>query len=482
MIHSKRTKIVATVGPACSDPKVLLAMINSGVNVFRINFSHGTYEDHGKIIDAIHNINKENQRTIAILADLQGPKIRVGKIKNNAANLEPGATFTITTNETLGNDNIASITYQDLPRDVSVGERILLDDGKIELVVKDTNDNDTINTEVVYGGILSSNKGVNLPNTRISQPSLTVKDEKDLKYALSKEVHWIALSFVRSATDVYELKKKIKKTGSLAKVISKIEKPEAIKDIDNIIEESDAIMVARGDLGVEVPMEELPTLQKDIVAKCVRAARPVIIATQMMENMISNARPTRAEVSDVATAVSEGSDAVMLSGETSVGKYPVKVIETMTKIINEVELDESNYMHADGYNKWNNGPNPESPAFLAGAICFNAVKISDSVDARAVIGITQAGYTAHKLSSFRPKSKVFIFSGNKFLIHQLSLVWGVTSLFYDRDVTTSETFADMHHVLKTRNHVKSGDVLINTASMPFIAKARTNMLKISIVE
>lgn len=482
MIHSKRTKIVATVGPACDNEETLLAMINAGVNVFRINFSHGSHKDHGKTIDLIHEINKKNDRTIAILADLQGPKIRVGQIENNGANLEPGNKFTISTNETIGNDSIASISYQELPRDVYVGEKILLDDGKIELIVKETNDEDTVVTEVVYGGILSSNKGVNLPNTRISQPSLTEKDEKDLEFALSKGVHWIALSFVRSATDVYELKKKIKKKGSLAKVIAKVEKPEAISDIDNIVEESDGIMVARGDLGVEVPMEEIPTLQKEIVGKCIRASRPVIIATQLMENMISHPRPTRAEITDVANCVLDGADAVMLSGETSVGKHPTLVIETMTKIINEVEKDDSIYMHADGHNKWNNGPNEESPAFLAGAICFNACKITDSVNAKAVIGITQMGYTAHKLSSFRPNARVFIFSNNKFLIHQLSLVWGVTSFFYDREVTTSETFADMRHILKTKHYVKTGDVLVNTASMPFSAKGRTNMLKISVVE
>ena len=482
MIHSKRTKIVATVGPACSNEETLLAMVNAGVNVFRINFSHGSHDAHGKVIDMIHKINKKNNRTIAILADLQGPKIRVGQIENNAANLEPGKDFTISTKATVGNDNIASISYQELPRDVHAGEKILLDDGKIELIVKETNKKDTVLTEVVYGGILSSNKGVNLPNTRISQPSLTAKDKEDLDFALSKGVHWVALSFVRSATDVYELKKIIRKKNSNAKVIAKVEKPEAIKDLDNIVEESDGIMVARGDLGVEVPMEEIPTLQKDIVAKCIRASRPVIIATQLMENMINNARPTRAEVTDVANSVMDGADAVMLSGETSVGKFPVKVIETMTKIINEVEQDDILYMHADGYNKWNNVPNPDSPAFLAGAVCFNAVKISDSVNAKAVLGITQAGYTAHKLSSFRPKARVFIFSKNEFLIHQLSLVWGVTSFLYDKEVTTSETFADMRHILKTRDYVKTKDILINTASMPFNEKGRTNMLKISVVE
>lgn len=480
--HFNRTKIVATVGPACNTKEKLYELVNAGVNVFRVNFSHGTHEEAGKFIDLIKKINIEYGRTIAILADLQGPKIRVGKIKDNAANLIEGDLFTITTEECIGDEKKASITYQELPKDVSKGDRILLDDGRIELVVEDTDKNKNVITKIAVGGILSSNKGVNLPNTKISQPSLTKKDRLDLEFALEKDVHWIALSFVRKATDIYELKKIIRQKGKLTKVIAKIEKPEAIEDLDNIIEETDAVMVARGDLGVEVPMEDIPTLQKQIVTKCIRASRPVIIATQLMENMINNPRPTRAEITDVANSVLDGADAVMLSAETSVGKYPRQVIELMTKIINKVEKDDSLYIKSDGSNKWGNTTNPDSPAFLAGAIIFNAAKISDDVSARAIVGITKLGYTAHKLSSFRPKSKIFIFSDNPMLLNQLSLVWGCKAFFYDKFESTDETILDIKHILKVNNYLMVGDFIINLASMPIHLKLRTNTMKISMIE
>ena len=477
-----RTKIIATIGPASNTKEMLVSLANAGVNVFRINFSHGTHEEHKEVIDYIKQINEERGSNHAILADLQGPKIRVGKIENNGIELEEWDVLTITTDECVGNKDCVYLTYKNFPQDVRAGEVVLMDDGKLQFEVIETDGKKNVKVRTIHGGILSSKKGVNLPNTKVSLPCLTVKDLKDLSFVLKQEVHWIALSFVRSATDVFELKKFLQRHNSPAKVIAKIEKPEAIEDIDDIIEETDAIMVARGDLGVEVPVELLPNIQKAIVSKCIRASKPVIIATQLMESMISNPTPSRAEVADVANSVYDGADAVMLSGETSVGKFPVRVIETITKIIDEVEKDPSLYMASDGSNKWGNYPGRESFTFLSDAVCFNACKISDNIDARAIIGMTKSGYTGYKISSFRPKAKIFVFTENKFLLNILSLVWGVKAFYYDRFVSTDETIADVLHILKTYGFVRKGDIAINTASMPIRAKARTNMLKVSVVE
>lgn len=472
---TKKTKIVATIGPATSSKKNLEAIIKEGVNVVRINFSHGTHEGYEEVIKRVRQINKEQQIHTAILADLQGPKIRIGEIEGGAVNVKEGNLITFTNEEIIGNASQAYISYKQFPKDVKVGEHILIDDGKMGLKIIKTDQKSSVTAEFMNSGKLASNKGVNLPNTKISMPSLTEKDKKDLTFALKHNLEWIGLSFVRNAKDIIELKDIIKKEGKLSRVIAKIEKPEAIDDIDNIIEESDAIMVARGDLGVEVPMEKVPLLQKEIVKKCLRAAKPVIIATQMMESMITSISPTRAEVNDVANAVLDGADAVMLSAETSVGKYPVQVIQAMAKIIAQIEASEQIY-HLEF------PPELNEERFISDSICYNACRLSHRVDSKAIVTMTHSGYTASKISSFRPRAGIFAFTGNHELLNKLSLVWGVQGFYYDKFVSTDHTIADIKYLLKKEELVVENDLIINIASMPINEKGQSNMLKLSYVE
>lgn len=476
MYNHKKTKIVATVGPATSEKSVLENIIREGVNVIRINFSHGSHEDHEKIIAKVREINKEKQIHTAILADLQGPKIRIGEIKGGTVEVNEGSEILFSNEEMVGDEKAVYMSYESFAQDVKVGERILIDDGKLALEIIHTDNKGKVKARFLNGGKLSSNKGVNLPNTKISLPCLTEKDLKDLKFALKLGVEWVGLSFVRNARDLIELKHLIRAEGKSARVIAKIEKPEAIDDIDEIIEETDAIMVARGDLGVEVPMEKVPLLQKEIVRKCLRAAKPVIIATQMMESMITNISPTRAEVNDVANAVLDGADAVMLSAETSVGKYPVQVIQAMSKIILQIEETEGIYHHEFP---------PEMDVeerFISDSICYNACRLSLRTDAKAIVTMTHSGYTAFKISSFRPKAGIFAFTGNHDLLNKLSLVWGVQGFYYDKFVSTDHTIADIKYLLKKNNFLKEKDLIINIASMPINEKGQSNMLKLSYVE
>lgn len=470
----KKTKIVATLGPASSDKKTLTKMIEEGVNVCRINFSHGAHEDHDKVIDIIREINDENGYHVGILADLQGPKIRVGEMENNGVELVAGKELIITTNECLGTAEKVYLTYQTFPKDVSVGDLLLLDDGKLKLEVVSTNSKDEVVTKIIHGGILSSKKGVNLPNTKISMPSLTEKDRADLEFALSKDVDWIGLSFVRSARDIIELKHIISNHKKHAKVIAKIEKPEAVWDIEDIIYETDAVMIARGDLGVEVPMEKVPTLQKRIIKLARENAKPTIVATQMMESMIINFAPTRAEVNDVANAVMDGADAVMLSGETSVGNHPIEVIKAMTKIVKEVENNDIIY-HKEEV------PEKNQDRFITDSICFNAARLAKRVDATGIITMTFSGYTAYKISSQRPKAETFVFTENRNILTQLNLVWGVEGHYYDKMVSTDHTINDCKYLLHKENKVQKGDLVINIASTPIEEKGQSNMLKLSYV-
>ncbi|MFT6844669.1 MAG: pyruvate kinase [Flavobacteriales bacterium] len=472
---SKKTKIVATMGPACSEKSVLLELIKMGVDVCRLNFSHGTHEDHLNFINMIKEINEENELNVAILADLQGPKLRVGEMKDNGVLLVDGTRLIITNEKCVGTDKKIYLSYKRFAADVKPGEKVLLDDGKLELKVIKSNKKDEVEVEVVYGGLLSSNKGVNLPNTIISQPCLTPKDLIDLDFALKHGVDWVGLSFVRSASDIIELKHIISANESDAMIIAKIEKPEAIEDIDHIIKETDAIMVARGDLGVEIPMESVPLIQKNLIRKCRENATPVIVATQMMESMIQNVTPTRAEVNDVANAVLDGADAVMLSGETSVGKYPKKVIEAMSKIVKEIEQSETIYHHETAPVESNLN------RFISDSICYNACRLAARVSSSAIATMTHSGYTAIKISSQRPKSNVIAFTGNKKLLNQLSLVWGVIGIYYDKYVSTDHTIADIKYMLKKRNICVQGDLVINLASMPITEKGMTNMIKLSYV-
>ena len=471
----KKTKIVATLGPASSSKSVLKDMILEGLNVCRLNFSHGSYDDHANSIKMIREINEELGLNVAILADLQGPKIRTNEMENNGVLLEVGNEIKIITDKVVGNAVRFSINYQKLPQDVSPGEKILLDDGKIMLEVITTNGKTEITCKIVQGGILSSKKGVNFPNTKISLPSLTEKDQLDLDFALDHEVDWIGLSFVRSARDIIELKHRIAARGAKAKVIAKIEKPEALENIDDIINESDGLMVARGDLGVEIPFQNVPLIQKMLISKCVRKAKPVIVATQMMESMINNMTPSRAEVNDVANAVLDGTDAVMLSGETSVGKYPIEVIRTMSNIIKEMET------HEGIYNK-EELPERGLERFISDSICFNACRLSQRVEAKAIITMSFSGYTAYKIASQRPNAEIFIFTSNRSILTQLNLLWGVRAFYYNKHISTDHTIADIKYLMKNEGYLKQGDLVINIASIPIEDLGGSNMLKLSYVD
>ena len=471
----KKTKIVATLGPASSDKEVLRQMFEAGLNVCRLNFSHGSYEDHQKVIETIRELNEETGLNVAILADLQGPKIRTNEMENNGVLLENGSEVLIVTDKVIGTAQKFSINYAQLPQDVQAGERILLDDGKLALEIVKTDGKKLITAKVIHGGILSSKKGVNFPNTKISMPSLTPKDLEDLSFALDQNVDWIGLSFVRSARDIIELKHIISSRKCKAKVIAKIEKPEAIEDIDQIIKESDALMVARGDLGVEVPYQSVPIIQKMLINKCIIHAKPIIVATQMMESMITNISPTRAEVNDVANAVLDGADAVMLSGETSVGKFPVEVIKTMYNIVTEMEK-------FDGiYNK-EELPEKNHNRFITDSICFNACRLSQRVEADAIITMSFSGYTAYKVASQRPKAPIFVFTSNRQILTQLNLVWGVRAYYYDKRVSTDHTIADIKYLLKKDGLLHSGNLVINIASIPLEELGNSNMLKLSYVD
>jgi pyruvate kinase len=473
-IH-KRTKIVATLGPATSKKEVLLNMIKAGLDVCRLNFSHGKQEDHLKVIEIIRGINKVYKTNIGILADLQGPKIRIGMVKDGGIHLVNGNTIDITTIEQIGDEEKIYITYENFPKDVNVGEIILLDDGKLQMKVLATNNKDTVKCEIIHGGILTSRKGVNLPNTRVSIPSLTEEDLSNLEFALEHNVEWIGLSFVRTAEDIVELKRIISRSGKDARVIAKIEKPEAIDNIDAIVEATDGVMVARGDLGVEMPMEQVPMLQKMIIRKCREASKPVIVATQMLESMITSPRPTRAEVNDVANSVLDGADAVMLSGETSVGEYPVIVIDTMHKIIRNVEENDYPFHTPKKLD-------PKSPSYNSDAVCGSAVYLSEKTNAIGIISMTSSGYTAFQISSHRPKAGTFIFTSNRTLLNSLSLLWGVRGFYYDKFISTDLSIADVNKILKAENLIDSGEVVINTASMPIEKKGKTNMIRVTIVE
>lgn len=469
-----RTKIVATMGPATADISVLEAMFKEGLDICRINFSHGDYDAVLKTVENIRALNIKLNRHVGILADLQGPKLRIGLVKNNLAQLITGQEINITTKEMEGDEERVYITYPQFPQDVKVGETVLIDDGKIHLKVMETNGKDNVRCLIIAGGPLSSKKGVNLPNTKISLPCLTMKDLRDLDFALEHDFDWIGLSFVRSVTDIVELKEIIKNKGKRARVIAKIEKPEALREIDNIIDVTDGLMVARGDLGVEMPMERVPLIQKMLVQKCIEMSKPVIIATQMMESMITSYTPTRAEVNDVANAVMDGADAVMLSAETSVGKYPSKVIEIMRRIITEVEELDTIY-HKE------HTPQIKTITYITDSICYNACSLAHHAGAQALISMTNSGYTAFKLSSHRPKAPIFIFTDNRSLLTTLSLVWGVRGYFYDKYESTDQTINDLKEIIKKDGHVKNDDLVINIASMPMKEKGRTNMMKLSYI-
>ncbi len=474
-VHINKTKIIATYGPACSNISVMEQMVGHGLDVFRFNMSHGDHALHLEGFKKVQQINKEHNLNIAILADLQGPKIRLGKVRDNMEVLEAGQLVEITNKECISTFKKLYISYQHLPKDVEPGNTILIDDGRVELKVISTNRKDKVKARVIIGGKISNNKGVNLPDVKTTVPALTDKDKQDLKFALAQGANWIALSFVRSPQDVVELKKIIGKKNSYIKVMAKIEKPEALTQLDEIIKVSDGIMIARGDLAVEVAQERMPMIQKDIISRCIKYARPVVVATQMMESMIENPNPTRAEITDVANAVLDGADAVMLSGETSVGKHPARVIEIMEKILTNTES------HTGIYNKQQTA-DKSSPSFLSDAICYNAARISSDLNARAIIAMTFSGYTGFMISSYRPKADIFIFTENRQLMSALSLCWGVRAYHYSKFVGTDTSIRDVIRILKEKYMLNTGDIAVNIGSMPLSNKGRANMVKVTMVE
>ncbi len=475
-ITFNKTKIIATVGPACNTKEKLIELVKTGADVFRLNFSHGTHEDHLKVIGYVKEINEELGSHICLLQDLQGPKIRINQIENGEVMINPGEDIIITTEELIGNNKKVSTSYEGLPEDANIGDTILIDDGKLELKVVGI-DGHEVKCQVIYGGPLKSRKGINLPDSAVSAPSLTEKDEKDLEFGLQQDIDWIALSFVRKADDVKYLKDKIKAAGKKMKVIAKIEKPQAIDNIDDIIEQTDALMVARGDLGVEIVMEEVPMIQKMLVHKCNLVGKPVIIATQMMESMITNPRPTRAETNDIANAVMDGADTLMLSAETAAGKFPVESVKSMAKTISIVEKKAENiYFHHTGYVL------DESKTLVSDSLVLSAARLAKRTEAKAIIGMTNSGYTAFRLATHRPKADIFIFTGNRPLLNTINLIWGVRGYYYDKMESTDSTIEDVGRILKEDGHLHSGELFITTGSMPIAAKKRTNMLKITQVE
>lgn len=467
-----KTKIIATLGPASNSKETIINLIQAGVDVFRLNFSHGTHDQHAQTIANILESNKELDTHIGMLADLQGPKIRLGEVENGKVAIKTDDTIILTTKETIGTAEKLYVNYSSLAMDVNRGNRILIDDGKILLEVVSTNGIDEVEAKIVFGGMIFPKKGVNLPDTKISIPSLTSKDINDLEFILEQPINWIALSFVRSSEDILRLKGMLQYKNHGARVIAKVEKPEAIEQIDEIIRVADAVMVARGDLGVELPLEQVPVLQKEIVRKCIDAAKPVVIATQIMESMINNPFPTRAETTDIANAIFDGADALMLSGETAVGKHPVKVIETMQKVIRHIEKQDSIY-----YRK--HTPDTNSSTFLSDAVCYNACRMANDVSAKGIIGMTKSGYTALLLSSYRPKANIFIFTESKALLNAVSLIWGVRAYIYNSFVSTDDTISDVQRLLKEKGLVETGDIVINTGSMPLHQRGRTNTIKVS---
>ena len=472
----KKTKIVATLGPACSSKEVIKKMIDAGVNVFRINFSHADYTDVKERIDIIRGLNDEFGYTTAILADLQGPKLRVGVMKEDVV-VNPGDIITFQTAEDIpGTAERVYMNYKEFPRDVNPGEKILLDDGKLMFEALETNGTTEVVCKVIQGGPLKSKKGVNLPNTKVSLPALTKKDIKDALFAIEQEVDWIALSFVRTPKDLEELQDLITKHSSYKiPIIAKIEKPEAVENIDKIVAYCDGLMVARGDLGVEIPAHEVPLIQKKLIHRAKTARIPVIVATQMMETMITSLTPTRAEVNDVANSVMDGADAVMLSGETSVGNYPVEVIEKMSQIIEAVEDSPLIIVPQ-------NAPHVRTKRFITKSICYHAAIMANEIKAKAISTLTNSGYTAFQISAWRPKSHILVYTSNKRILTQLSLLWGVNAFYYDKFVSTDDTVGDVNDIAKEKGYVKKGDMLINLAAMPVSEKGMVNTLRVSEIE
>lgn len=469
----KKTKIIATLGPASSSKEMIKKLIKSGVDVLRVNFSHATHDEVERIVEDVNYLRKELGSNVTLLGDLQGPKIRIGELENDIE-LKKNQSLSICSNlsESNGIDKIF-ISYPSFAKDVKPGENILVDDGKLIFKVISTNKKDTVDIKVVQEGVLKPRKGVNLPNTKISQPALTEKDIDDAKFAVKKSFDWIALSFVRSKKDVLQLRELIESQCDYhIPIISKIEKPQAIEKIDSIIKVSNGIMVARGDLGIEIPAEEVPLNQKKIVAKCKKRGIPVVIATQMMESMIDSLTPSRAEVNDVANSVMDGADAIMLSGETSMGKYPCEVVKKIGDIIHGVEDSPLIKVPVDL-------PEIKSDRLITKSICRNAATIANEIGASAICTLTNSGYTGWQISSWRPSALVIVFTSNKQILTQMNLLWGVKGVYYNNFESTDKTVEEVNSLALENKYIKKGDFVINLAAMPIYEKGQVNTLRIT---
>lgn len=469
------TKIIATLGPATNSKEKILELINAGVDIFRLNFSHVDYDEYEKMISYVTELNEEFDFTIGLLADLQGPKIRIGDVEGDGFMLQNDDILSLSGKNKISNNKELFISYETLEQDVKPGERVFINDGKIILEIIENNKSKGVQAKVLTGGLIKSRKGVNFPDTQMQLPSLTKKDIQDMEFITKFPINWIALSFVRTETNVKDLKKLIKSYKHSAKIIAKIEKPEAVKNIKLILRNADGIMVARGDLGVEIPIEELPGVQRELIETSIKKSKVAIVATQMMESMINNSSPTRAEVTDVANAVLQGADAVMLSEETAMGNYPALVVETMNKIISGAEKS---------FRPKKEIPKPEakSDTFESDIVCFNAAKMADELKAKAIIGITISGYTAFKVSSFRPEASIFIFSKVRSILATLNLIRGVKGFYYDINSSTEETHRNLTRILKEKAYLSEGDLVVHTSSMPVFEKQRTNLIRVAIVE
>lgn len=476
MLTNKKTKIVATLGPACSTREIIKDMIEAGVNVFRVNFSHADYEDVKNKINIIRGINEEFGYTTGILGDLQGPKLRVGVMEDGVV-VNDGDLITFTTAEDIiGTSKRVFMKYQNFPNDVNPGERVLLDDGKLIFEIVETDKKSEVVARVIQGGELKSKKGVNLPNTKISLPALTEKDIADAIFAIEMKLDWIALSFVKTPRDLQDLQELIAKHSEhKIPIIAKIEMPEALENMDRIVAYCDALMVARGDLGVELPAHEVPLVQKELIRRAKTARIPVIVATQMMETMITSLTPTRAEVNDVANSVMDGADAVMLSGETATGNYPVQVIQKMTQILEAVE--DSPLIQVP-----QNSPQVRTNRFITKTVCQHAAIMANAIKAKAICTLTNSGYTAFQISAWRPSAHILVFTSNKRILTQLNLLWGVKSFYYEKSVSTDDTVVDVNNIVKEKGFVKKGDFLINLAAMPIVEKGMVNTLRVSEIE
>ena len=471
----RRAKIVCTMGPAVESSEKVHELIAAGMNMARLNLSHGGHDEHQSRLNLVRSVAAETNQPVAILVDLQGPKIRIGEMPQGGVLFEPGDRLTMVTTPVTGSKEEIFINYSQLPMDIRPGDLLLLDDGKLKFKALSSNARDRIELEVISGGLLTSRKGVNLPDTEVALPSLTDKDRKDLEFILEHRLDWVALSFVRKALDVEALRKEIHAKGQDIPVMSKIEKPSAVADLENIIAASDAVMIARGDLGVEFPIEQLPLIQKRIVRLCMDLCKPVVVATQMMESMITNFMPTRAEANDVANAVLDGADALMLSGETSMGSHPAQVVEYMVRIIGAVEAQSEIYYREHRISQ-------DSSTFISDQLCYLASRAAYRVDAQAIVGFTKSGYTAFQVSSYRPKSGIIIFTPNQNLLTRISLVWGVQALYYDKLTSTDETIEDVTRILKANGWLKSGDTVVNTGVMPLHSVHRANFIKLTVID